>query len=226
MNGSRLVLTFLAALTAAAALAQKPATFDPNAAYDRATSALNEGRYAAAIPDLKALKERYPRDATVRSKLIIAYEGSGDFDARDRERGELIQLHASTDDAQFRKQSGFQRDLFHVAGRPVGALEYFEAAGERPLHYSFLVIPTKPDAKDGRRITLGSSAADTRFAKPRGDVGSNDRLYSLDEEVPGGLTTWDTFRAEPSYEDLKKEVIEILRGRRQPLASFQRKEKN
>jgi hypothetical protein len=199
---------------------------DANAVYDRAAAALESDRYADAIPDLHALKERYPSDPVIRSKLIIAYENSGDVARRDMELEELIKLHSSMDNPKFHAADAFQRDSFHLDKRSVGVVKYFDLIGERPIIYSFVFFPATRGGPGGRRITLGSYEADTLAARQRGEIGPTERIYHLDETTEQGHLTWSMYRGEPSYDSLKKQIIDIFKGERKPISSSISRQKN
>ena len=216
------------ALLCASSFAQISATvppFDPNAALERAEAAFEAGRYPAAIPDLEVLKKYDPADPLIRSKLIVAYEETANPAKRDKELAELRKLHAVSTNEAFRSQGGFHRDTFRVGTNTINVLEYFDLVGDRPIRYSFLISTTTVDSPDTRRITLGSYEIDTRYAREAGKIGPNERMFTLDETTRQGHYTWNMYRGQPSYENLKREIIEILKGQRKPVSSSLRQQK-
>lgn len=100
------------------------------------------------------------------------------------------------------------------------AFEHFELKGDRALKYVFSILN---EAGDGEkyRISLGSYDTTNRIwrettkPKPKNDA----RLYHLDGYFPGRHATYGMYASEPSYDNVKNQVIEILERKRKAISS-------
>jgi len=217
----REALVFAALLLAVSNSALLPAqatpSIDPDALYDRAIASMENGRYSAAIDDLKELKRHFSTDLIIRSKLVVAYENTGDVQQRDLELADLIKAHSTSNDPKIRSVDAFERDFFHVGLKPVSSVECFDLVGDRPVRYSFLVLAEAGDTSR-RRITLGSYERTNRFLRQRGEIKPDERAFHLDEDTASGHITWAMFLREASYGEVKKIIVSILKGEQKPLS--------
>jgi tetratricopeptide (TPR) repeat protein len=177
--------------------------------------------YSLALELWTRLKNLDPSDWHVRAKLVQTYQVLGRLPEREAQRKELFEMWQSGKPAEFKEQVQYCRDQFEVKGQKVMAFELFELKGERALRYVFSILNATEDGEEFR-ISLGSYSftnavwRETRKPKPRED----ERLFHLDGYFNnGGLhATYGMFFPEPSYDDVRAKVIQILEGRAKPVS--------
>ena len=73
------------------------------------------------------------------------------------------------------------------------------------------------DGKTSFEISLGSYEATNAIARESGGLKRGERLFHLDGYYPGGRhQTFGMFRKEPTYDRVKRLVIEVIKGKRRP----------
>ena len=159
-----------------------------------------------------------PNDWRGRSKLVQAYQATGNMKARDEERAALIALWEKGEDADLKGQDTFCREQIIEANRRVFVLEYFHPEGERMVVYSFQV--RAPGAED-YRISLGSYEATNQVGWESGRRPRNVRLYHLDLYRPKFHATYAFYEGQPPYETVRENVMAILDGKVKPMSSTQ-----
>ena len=192
---------------------------DANLVYGVATTSLSLEDMEEARKQLLHYKEIEPDDWRGPAALIRVYQAIGDKAARDAERQTIYSLYKKANKADF--PAHFWRDKF-TAGEParfVEAYEAFEFEGRFQAKYTFAVYENAEDEKPIGLIQVESMDADTEMARQLGQIGPDQRVYTLDWNGPDGHRTYDYFTAEPQYDDLKVMVEEILSGKRQPASS-------
>lgn len=170
----------------------------------------------------RRLKKIDPSDWQARAKLIQAYQALGKLPERDAERAELMALWKSGNDPELAKEFEFCRDQFEVNKLKVMAFEHFELKGDRALRYVFSILNENGNAEDFR-ISLGSyemtNAIWRETTKPEPKPG--ERLFHLDGYFKGGShATYGMFAPEPSYDQMRVRVIQILEGKSKPVSSL------
>jgi tetratricopeptide (TPR) repeat protein len=190
----------------------KAATIDPKYATAHGNVGQiyqNRGKSADALAAFQKAVEAAPEDWRFRAKLVQLYQALGKTEERDHERAVIRDLW----DEDKVDQPHFCREQFEVAGKKVQAYEHFELAGDRPVRYAFLVL--KPDGqRPDFKITLGSYEMTTRIARERGTIGKDERMFHLDGYyADGSHRTFGMFRKEPSYEETRVRVVEVLKGK-------------
>jgi tetratricopeptide (TPR) repeat protein len=199
------------------ALEQDPK--DPTLLYNTGLMAYLSGQPKEAVVHWSRLKEIDPDDWQLRTKLIQAYEASGQRKERDAERAGLLKLRKESADEELRKLRFFCRDQFTVSNARVMVFEYFELAGDEPIRWSFNVFEA-----DGRtvkaRYTLGSYKTTNAIAREQKLIKPGERLFHLDGYKQGGKAheLFAFFVGEPDYDTVKAAVLEILQGKRKPLS--------
>jgi len=169
------------------------------------------------------LKEQKPEDTTVLAKLVQAYQASGKKEKRDATRDALIKARAKLDADDPAKRASYCRDQFVIGGKRVMAFEYFELTGPRALRYRFSLLTD--EGKEESYLSLGSYDITTAMAREMGDIGKDERMYHLDGYYDGGKThrTFAMYKKEPSYDDMRASVVEILEGKKKPVSSSEKK---
>lgn len=176
--------------------------------------------YALAAELWKRLKTVDSSDWHVRAKLVQVYQALGKIKERDAERAELFEMWKAGKPAELKQQFEYCRDQFEAGGKRVMAFEHFELKGNRALRYVFSVLNEAGDDEEFR-ISLGSydttNAIWRETTKPRPKEG--DRLFHLDGYFQGGHATYGMYFPEPSYDEVRLRVIQILEGKRKPVSS-------
>ena len=193
---------------------------DPSVLYNAGFAAYNRKDYTHAIEMWKILKSIDSSDWQVRAKLVQAYQAISKLPERDAERTELFEMWKSGDNADFKEQVEYCRDRFEVNGKIVMGWEHFRLEGDRAIRYQF-DIASKDKTNEEFRISLGSYERDNlawrQTTKPKPKEG--ERLFHLDGYFKNGHATYGMFSPEPSYDDVRRMVIDILEGRAKALSS-------
>ena len=197
----------------------------------------NVSTAAALVKDFKTVAELSekllrmdPGDWQSRAKLIQAYQALGDLKARDEARAVLFDMrkrgqgeNSEEPKMSLSRHEMYCRERLAVAGREVMVFEYFELKGERALRYVFLVLDETGRDEDFR-ISLGSYDVthavwrETTKAKVEKDA----RLFHLDGYFPWGHATYGMYHPEPSYDEIRKVVVNILEGKTSPVSTSTR----
>jgi len=100
------------------------------------------------------------------------------------------------------------------------AFEHFELKGDRAVRYVFSIIDESKQ-EEKYRLSLGSydttNAIWHETTKPRPK--DSDRLFHLDGYYDWGHATYGMYFPEPSYDDVRTAVIEILEKKKNPLST-------
>ncbi len=187
-------------------------------------SALFNGGMAAFFADKAAraieLWERHhklePEDTGTLGKLVQACQKAGDLKKRDAYRKALSGVRDAMTQEERAKFPRFCRDQFKVKDVAVMTFEYFELKGERAVRYRFSVLNAKGDAEE-YHLSLGSYEMTTKIAREAGTIGKDERMFHLDGYFDGGKRhrTYGMIKSEPSYDDARKLVEEVLKGDRE-----------
>lgn len=195
---------------------------DPAILYNGGFAAMLGNDYVTAAELWTRLKKIEPDDWQVRAKLIQVFQALEKIVERDRERTELIELWKKGDNKELKKQIEFCRERLTAGGRNVLVFELFEFKGPRGMRYVFSIL--NDAGKEDYRISLGSYDLtnsvwqETTKPKPKDGV----RLFHLDGYFPNGHATYGMFPGEPTYEETRKLVIDILEKKKNPLSSTTR----
>lgn len=193
---------------------------EPALLFNGGLAAYNSKDYSLAADLWKQLKAVDPSDWHVRAKLVQAYQALSKITERDVERGELFEMWKLGKPVELKQQSEYCRDQFEVNGKKVMAFEHFELKGDRALRYVFSILNKAEDGEEFR-ISLGSYDLtnsiwrETREPKPK----EGERLFHLDGYFKGGHATYGMYFPEPSYDEVRIKVIQILEGKGKPVSS-------
>ena len=110
-----------------------------------------------------------------------------------------------------------RREQFTVGNHKVFAHEHFELQGDRALRYRFDVSDEK-----GRvllfRVSPGSYALTNQIAREVETVKKGERIFHLDYYGGREHRTYGMFTKEPSYEETRRLVTEVILGKREPIS--------
>jgi tetratricopeptide (TPR) repeat protein len=192
---------------------------NPELLYNTGLIAYLSGQPKEAVLHWSRLKEIDPTDWRLRTKLIQGYEAAVQPKQRDAERAELLALRKRSGDEELRKLKFYCRDQFVVGQGRMMVFEYFELVGDEPIRWSFNLF--EPDGRTvNARYTLGTSRTETAFARERKLIKPGQRLFYLDGYLQGDAQAlFAVFVGEPSYDEVKAAVLQILHGQRKPLGA-------
>ncbi len=193
---------------------------EPAILFNAGLAAFSSKDFAFASDVWKQLKAVEPSDWHARAKLVQAYQALGKTAERDKEREELFAMWKSGEPPEFKEQVQYCRDQFEVNGKKVMAFELFELKGDRALRYVFSILNKTEDGEE-YRISLGSYSITNsvwrRTMKPTPK--ENERLFHLDGYFPNRHVTYGMFFPEPSYDETRAKVIQILDGKGTAISS-------
>jgi tetratricopeptide (TPR) repeat protein len=176
--------------------------------------------FGTAVDLWKRLKVVDPEDWHLRAKLIQVYQALGKLPERDAERLDLFAMWKSGKPAELKEQLEYCREQFEVNGKKVMAFEHFELTGDRALRYVFSILNDAEDKED-YRISLGSYEFDQAIwretTKPKPKDG--ERLFHLDGYFKWGHATYGFYAPEPTYDQVRVKVIQILENKSKPVSS-------
>lgn len=187
--------------------------------YNGGLAAFETKDYELAIKLWTQLKRLEPSDMQVRSKLVQTFQAGEKFEERDRERKELFELRRSGKGEGLANNDFYVREQVEIAGKKVMIFEHFELKGDRAVKYVFYVLNN--DGKTEYKISMGSYALTNGLwratAKPT--PAENERLFHLDGYYSWGHATFGMYPKEPTYDEIRKIVKEIIEKGQKPISS-------
>lgn len=201
-------------------LALKSLPDDPSLLYNGGFAAMLGKEYIVAADLWTRLKKIDPDDWQVRAKLIQVFQALGKTSDRDKEREDLISLWKKGENKELKEQIEFCRERFSAGGRDVLVFELFEFKGPRGKRYVFSIM--NDAGKEDYQISLGSydmtNAVWQETTKPKPKDGV--RLFHLDGYFQNGShATYGMYPGEPTYEETRKYVVDILEKNKKPLSA-------
>lgn len=189
------------------------------ALYNGGLAAFLCGDYKTSAELWRKLELQSPDDWQVKAKLVQAYQASGDRKARDTERESLFDMRKNGASQELKKLDFYCREQVTIAGRKVFAFEYFEMKGDRAVRYSFDVLDA--NGKEDFRISLGSyDLTNAIWAEHNKELAEKgQRLFHLDGYYKWGHATFGMYSPEPSYDEVRDEVIKILSDNAKPMST-------
>ena len=188
--------------------------------YNAGLAAFQCKQFSIAVNLWSRLKGLDPTDWQTRAKLIQTYQALGKLTERDAERTALFELRKQDPSGELAKQFEYCRDQFEAGGEKVMAFENFELKGDRAVRYTFSILDESL-GKEKYRLSLGSyDATNTMWhqtTKPRPK--DTDRLFHLDGYYDWGHATYGMYFPEPSYDQVRAVVIEVLEKKKTPLST-------
>jgi cytochrome c-type biogenesis protein CcmH/NrfG len=179
-----------------------------------------KGDLAGAFDEFATALKLRPEDESVLAKLLMLSEKLRRPADRDKFHATLVELHRQGKTTA----PTFVRDEFEVADRyDVVGCENYELTAPNAVRYYFNV--TDRNTKSSFRISLGSYDFTTNIARELGEIGPNERLFHLDLYRGPEHETYGMFRKEPTYEQTREMVLEVLTGKRKPQSSSVRADK-
>lgn len=192
----------------------------PGLLYNAGLAAYLSNDFTAAAELWRRIRELYPEDWQTRTKLVQVYQALGNLEARDEERAALFERRKLGGDEGLTKEEFYCRDQFEMGGRKVMAFEHFELKGSRAIRYRFAVMDPAGKQRDFR-ISLGSYEAMNSFLGAAGRLKEGERVFHLDAYYQNGAhLTFGFYTPEPSYDEVKRLVIQILEDKLRPISGY------
>jgi tetratricopeptide (TPR) repeat protein len=187
--------------------------------YNGGLAAFKCKQYPVALNLWIHLKTLTPDDWQTRAKLVQTYQILGKLPERDAERLALFDLRKQDSTGELAKQLQYCRDQFEAAGEAIMVFEEFELKGDRAVRYIFSVLDASRTGEK-YRLSLGSYDATNEVwretTKPRPK--DSDRLFHLDGYYDWGHATYGMYFPEPSYDQVRAAVIDVLGKRTKPMS--------
>ena len=148
-------------------------------------SALLTERYDLAAITWKHYREIAPQDWKALSKLIQAYQGSGNMERRDYVRNELIKLYESDTDSSLSNEDRYCREQYRIEDGSVLVHEYFQPFSSATAKiYEFFFTDAQGDTRFS--VSFGSYDFTNTLDLELGNHGPDERLYHFDAYYPDG----------------------------------------
>lgn len=183
-----------------------------------ASCALALRNYAYVTSELR--REGLPNAirGTLQQRLLSAYAEAGMKAERD---AELLEVRKRSGEGKLPADFSFTFDSFSAGNKKVEVTAFFPnlSPGEYRCRYIFHVRNTQ--GKEEYQVALESDDRDqVLWSKQHKELAaSGQREFSLDGYAKNYHTTYGFYDGEPSYETLRTEVEQIVRGRKKPLSS-------
>jgi Flp pilus assembly protein TadD len=194
----------------------RAAKADPSLAearYGAGQAFQKKGQAKPAVDQFQAAAKLNPKDWRVHAKLVQLYQAAGNTAARDAERTALLDLRQKGEVPEVREVPRYCRDQFTAGRRKIMAYEYFDLKNPGGVQYAFHVLDEK-GAKTELRVNLASDETITKVAREQGEIGKDDRMYQVYSLAPDGeAKTYESYKAAPSYDAVKKLCIQIASGK-------------
>jgi tetratricopeptide (TPR) repeat protein len=176
----------------------------------------NQDKHQECLGAFKQVLRLNPDNWRAHAKLVQCFQGLGNIEKRDAERQAIFKLNeqGKVDQPQY------CREQFDVSGMRVLAFERFKLEGERARRYVFHVF-----GKDRNRaefqVSLGSYTSTNQIEREAGRMREDQRLFHLDGYYPGGEhRTFAFYEDEPTYDQVREKVIEIVNGKAVQISSY------
>ena len=175
-----------------------------------------KGQAKTALEKFQAAAKLDPKDWRVHAKLVQLYQAAGNTASRDAERTALLDLREKGGDPGLATVPRYCREQFTVGRRKVMAYEYFNMKNPGGVRYAFHVLEEKA-ARTELRVNLASDETVNAVAREQGEIDKAGRLYQLYALSPdGGQKLYESYKAEPSYDEARKQCVQIASGKATP----------
>lgn len=194
---------------------------DLNSAYNAGQYFQNVDQPKKALPYFEQVANADANDWHVRAKLVQMHQALGHVAERDARRAEVLALRANGKIEA--KHEDFCREQWSWKGLRVMAFESFELKEPRAVRYSFRIVR---DGKFLRVISLGSYEFTTNYMRETGQLKPTERAWHLDGyELDQSHFTYGLFTSEPTYDEVRKLVVDVLSEKLKPSSSTSMKQR-
>lgn len=185
---------------------------------------LDEQKPSDALPYFQRALQFAPDEPTVHALLLQVYAQTEDKTKRDEQRAILRQYHSDGKHPAFSQVPAFLIETIPVGDKMIQATEFYEPSGEFHFYYRFNIFNANGQIQSF--IALESDDADQAIyaqQHPK-EAATGERRFSLDgyaKSADGHVTQslYKFFNGQPSYDDLRALVIELVQSGKGPMAA-------
>jgi tetratricopeptide (TPR) repeat protein len=180
------------------------------------------GKPELAIQRLEHLVKLYKDTFAAWEMLTQLYQDVGDLQSRDNAVANVRRIYRGANLADIRNKAYFVREKLAVGGR-VYFVRDILYPGNGDI-YRYVFVPISELSQPRHIITLRSELSLNQVWADEGKLNHLSRLYTLDrlDIEPETETRRETFQfyvSEPSYDEIREKVIQILSGQAKPMSS-------
>lgn len=161
-----------------------------------------------------------PADLQGMSKVVQAYQALGMTRERDAQREQILAWRAALEQVERARITSYVRDQFDAGGLHFVVEEYFEPAS--PLRHVYRFHAVDAGQKLAYYFALESNESTEKMARQLGNIGPEERLFSLDRFESGGHATYTFLKGQPPYDVVRTMVLDAVEGRLRPVSSSTR----
>jgi hypothetical protein len=186
----------------------------PGVFWNLGIAATAVGEKQVALDAWLHYRDLKPDDVQGIAKMIQGYQGLGMTKERDAQREQLVALRSSLPAGDRDKLAFYARDQFDAGGMHFVVLEYFEPHGPYRDLYRFEAVDSKH--QPAYYFSIESDENTTLTARQLGEIGKDDRIYSLDKFEGRTHSTFRLMKALPPYDTLGGMVMDAAEGHIHP----------
>lgn len=185
---------------------------------------LDQQKSSDALPYAQKALQLAPDDPLVHSLLLQIYAQTGDKAKRDEQRAILRGYHSDGKHPAFSQVPAFLIETIPAGDKIIQATEFYVPSGEFHFYYRFNIFDSSGQIQSF--IALESDDADQALyaqQHPK-EAAAGERRFSLDgysKSADGHVTQalYKFFNGQPSYDDLRALVIELVQSGKAPIAA-------
>ena len=200
-----------------AALKQKPASIDAN--YNLGQLYQTAEQHSLAITQFEKVVALNPTDWQAMAKLVQENEALGQTEARDAAITQIYKVWNSKQRKDLNDQGFYVREQRRLKQGKLFVLEFFELQGERARKYVFKLQDEKTSLPKFE-VSLGSYEATTKYARLKGSIKPNERVFHADGYTPNGSHfTYAFFYSQPPYETVRDIALKAFADQQKIISS-------
>jgi len=194
---------------------------DPNALYVDGFINAEIGNPNPAIERLSHMVQLRPNAFYAWELLTQQYQDQGDKDHRDNAIANIRRIYRSTSGRDILSKIYFIREKMTIGGTDYSVLDPLNTGNV--ASYRYLFIPTKEMSRPQHVILLRFDESLNQVWRDEAQLAPLSRLLTLDrlDLGPDGVARRETFHLymnEPTYDDVRALVVDILTGKATPLS--------
>lgn len=191
--------------------------------YNCGLAAYLSGKYGLAKKHWETLIEKVPQDFRLLAKLVQVHEKLDDAKGIQKYIEQIEKVHAASEDPQVKQTPYFCRDQFEQDKHRFMAFQYFGFPKSEPT--KFIVFQLGEGNKRLRDMTFSSNPVTNAIAREQGTLKLGERLYHVEFFYPETKRheTYLHTKKNLTYREFKKQILEILKTKAEPITSSQRR---
>lgn len=192
----------------------------PGVFWNLGMAATSVGEKQLALDAWLRFRALRPADLQGMSKVVQAYQALGMTSERDAQREQILAWRAALPAEERAKVGSYVRDQFDAGGLHFVVEEYFEPAS--PLRHVYRFHAVDAQQKLAYYFALESNESTERMARQLGNIGPEERLFSLDRFEARSHATYTFLKGQPPYDVVRTMVLDAVEGRLRPVTSSTR----